>query len=134
MEQTASKSGARTPLKGLISAVLFVMAYLAARIVLKQDGMAESTRIVAALLPVAPFAWMLWEIIKGVRSMDELEQRIQLEALAVAYPLVLILMMTLGLLEIAIALPPEDLSYRHVWAMLPVLYFIGLAIARKRYS
>jgi len=95
--------------------------------------MAESLRVLAALLPVAPFAWMLWEIIKGVRSMDELEQRIQLEALVVAYPSTLILLMTLGLLEIAIKLPPEDLSYRHVWAMLPVFYFLGLAIAKRRY-
>ena len=91
-------------------------------------------RVWAALLPVPAFAWMLWEIIKGVRVMDELQQRIQLEALAVAYPLALILLMTLGLLEIAITLPPEDLSYRHVWAALPLFYFIGLAIARKRYT
>jgi hypothetical protein len=65
--------------------------------------------------------------------MDELEQRIQLEALALAFPLTLILLMTLGLLEIAIELPAEDLSYRHVWAMLPALYFLGLTLARKRY-
>ena len=134
MEQATTKSGARNTYKGIISTVLFVLAHLIARIVLKQEETAESMRVLAALLPVAPFVWMLWEITKGVRGMDELEQRIQLEALAVAYPLTLILLMTLGLLEIAIKLPPEDLSYRHVWAMLPLFYFIGLTIAKRRYK
>jgi hypothetical protein len=112
---------------------MFVLAWFAARAFLEMEGTGEVARIAAALLPVAPFAWLLWEIVRGVRSMDELEQRIQLEALALAFPLTLILLMTLGLLEIAIELPAEDLSYRHVWAMLPALYFLGLTLARKRY-
>lgn len=110
------------------------MSYAIARIVLKQEEVGQDGRVLAALLPVLPFAWMLWEIIKGARTMDELEQRIQLEALVLAYPLALILLMTLGLLEIAVTLPSQDLGYRHVWAMLPLLYFIGLSIARKRYA
>jgi hypothetical protein len=127
-------SGSPKSYGGLISVVLFLLTYFVARIVLKQEETAESLRVLAALLPIAPFVWMLWEFIKGVRDMDELEQRIQLEALAIAFPLTLILLMTLGLLEIAIKLPPEDLSYRHVWAMLPTFYFGGLIIARKRYT
>ena len=31
-------------------------------------------------------------------------------------------------------LPPQDLSYRHVWAIVPIFYFLGIVIARKRYS
>jgi hypothetical protein len=91
-------------------------------------------RVLAALLPVPPFVWMLWKFVRRVRAMDELEWRIQLEALALAFPLTLILLMILGLLEMAIPLPPEDLGFRHVWLMLPVLYFIGLALARRRYA
>lgn len=134
MKNTVTKPGVRRSHNGLISAIVFVLAYLIARILLKQPGLAEPVRVLAALLPVVPFAWMLWEIIKGVRKMDELEQRIQLEALVVAYPLVMILLMTLGLLEIAINLSPEDLSYRHVWAMLPLFYYIGLYLSRRRYQ
>jgi hypothetical protein len=117
-----------------IPAFLFVLAWFIARGVLELDDLSPSLRIVAALLPVPPFALMLWGIIKGVRHMDELEQRIHLEALAVAFPLALVLLMTLGLLELAIPLPREDLSYRHVWAFLPLFYFGGLALARKRYK
>lgn len=133
MEQTADSSKGRTSRKGLISGILFVLAYFTARGVLEQEEIAGPVRILAALLPVIPFVWMLWEIIKDVRSLDELEQRIQLEALAVAFPLTLILLMLLGLLELATRLPPQDFSYRHVWTMLPIFYLLGLVLARRRY-
>lgn len=134
MEQSTTRTGVRKqPFTLAAAAVLFVAAYFTARLVLQQEGAAASLRITTALLPVLPFAWMLWIIVRTVRGLDELEQRIQLEALAVAFPLTLILLMTLGLLELAVTLPPEDLSYRHVWAMLPVMYVLGLALARRRY-
>lgn len=76
----------------------------------------------------------LLTIIRGARELDELEKRIQLEALAFAFVLALLLIMTLGLMELAITLNRDDWSYRHVWAMLPMLYFGGVVIARKRYS
>jgi hypothetical protein len=72
--------------------------------------------------------------IRGAREMDELERRIQLEALAIAFILALLLIMTLGLMELAITLNRDDWSYRHVWAMLPMFYFGGVVWARKRYS
>lgn len=126
--QPLTKTGRR-----LIPAFAFVSTWFIARGVLELDDISPALRIVAALLPVPPFSYMLWWIIKGVRQMDELEQRIHLEALAVAFPLAMVLLMTLGLLELAISLPPEDLSYRHVWVFLPLFYFGGLALARRRY-
>ncbi len=71
---------------------------------------------------------------KGVSQMDELERRIELEALAVAFPLAVIFLMTLGLLDVAIALNPDDWSPRHVWAMMPLLYYISLWRAKWRYQ
>lgn len=129
--ETAERGGSWT---GAVAAgVTFVLTVLVARVAL---GMVEQPwlRVLAALLPVLPFCWLLIVIVRGVRNADELERRIQLEALAVAFPLTLVFLLTLGMLELAIHLPPEDFSYRHVWAMLPILYFIGLALARKRYS
>ena len=52
-----------------------------------------------------------------------------LEALAIAYPLAILMLVTLGFLQLAIDLSPEDWSYRHIWAFLPALYFLGLTIA-----
>jgi hypothetical protein len=91
-------------------------------------------RVAAALAPVPLAAMALAMTIRGAREMDELERRIQLEALAIAFILALLLIMTLGLMELAITLNRDDWSYRHVWAMLPMFYFGGVVWARKRYS
>lgn len=115
-------------------AVGFVASYFVARGLLESQGLPSGVRVAAALLPVPVFALMLWRIVRGVRAMDELQRRIQLEALAVAFPLVLIILLTLGLLEMAIPLNRDDWSYRHVWAMVPVLYFAGLAWSARRYQ
>jgi hypothetical protein len=43
-------------------------------------------------------------------------------------------LMTLGLLQLAVELPVEDWSYRHVWIYLPLFYFAGLGLAWRRYK
>jgi hypothetical protein len=134
MQASTKGPSPRVSKRGIVSSVAFVAAYFAARGILEQVGVSDGVRIAAAFVPAFPFGWMLWEIVREISVLDELEQRVQLEALAIAFPLTLILLMTLGLLEIAVALPPEDLGYRHVWAMLPVLYYGGLVIAKKRYQ
>jgi hypothetical protein len=45
----------------------------------------------------------------------------------------MLLLMALTLLERAVALSPQDWSYRHAWFFLPLFYFVGLGIARRRY-
>lgn len=119
---------------GWIPAVAFVLSYFVARAGLQLLDTSTVLRVGLALLPTIPFVFLLWKISRGIRALDELERRIQLEALALAFPLTLILLLVLGLLELAVKLPPEDLSYRHVWAMLPVFYFLGLTLARRRYQ
>lgn len=114
-------------------AVLFLVAFAVARGLL-ETVTTPGLRVAAALLPIPPFALWLMLMIRGARELDELQRRIQLEALAFAFPLTLILLLTLGLLEIAIELNPDDWSFRHVWAMLPLFYFMGLALAKRRYE
>jgi len=117
----------------LASAVVWALAYFAARLVL-EGGPAETwLRVGVAIFPVPFFVLFLLAFIRHVRGMDELERKVHLEALAVAFPLATILLMTLGLLQRAIELPFQDWSYAHVWAYLPLFYFVGLAIASRRY-
>jgi hypothetical protein len=126
---TQSRSSER---RILLAGLLWVAVYFAARIVLK-EGFAPGLRIGAALAPVAPFAWWLRILVRGVGRLDELQRRVHLEALVVAFPLTFLLLLTLGLLELATPLSPDDWSYRHVWAYLPLFYLAGLALAWRRY-
>ena len=110
------------------------LAWIGARAVLESSSVPFWARVAAALAPAPIAGAALLAILRGARELDELEQRIQLEALAFAFVMALLLIMTLGLLELAVTLNRDDWSYRHVWAMLPLLYFAGLALARKRYA
>ncbi len=118
---------------GLLLTTTWVLGFFAARFVLGLPGLSPGLRVAVAIVPVVPFAGFLGYVVRSLSRLDELERRVHLEALAVAFPLTLLLLMTLGLLQIAIALPADDLSYRHVWPIPAFFYFVGLALARRRY-
>jgi hypothetical protein len=118
----------------LVTGGAWALSFLGARLGLELTEFGSALAVLVALLPVPFFAAFLWFLIAGVRRSDELERRIQLEALAVAFPLTMLLLMLLGLMELATELNPDDLSYRHVWAFLPVMYLGGVALARRRYQ
>lgn len=114
--------------------LLWLALYFGARMILKQDGLGAGIRVGIALLPVPVFAAFLWHAIRSIRSADEFERRIHLEALAVAFPLTLLLLTTLALMQRAVELSAEDWSYAHVWIFLPIFYLGGLTLARRRYG
>jgi hypothetical protein len=118
----------------IFTALTWILVYLLTRWLLDNDQLPDGLRIVVALAPMVPFAFFLGFMLAGIRSMDELHRRIQLEALAIAFPLAILFFMMLGLLELAIPLSSEDWSYRHTWSYLPLFYFIGLSIASRRYQ
>ena len=120
----------------LIWAIVWVITYFGARGLLEQMGspQADWNRLAVALVPLVPFVAFLWKFIAFIRDADELERRIQLEALAIAFPMAMVLLMVLALVQLAMPLNPDDWSYRHVWYFLPIFWFGGQAIARRRYQ
>lgn len=133
MERTPSPKKRTVP-AALVSGILFFALYFTARAFLESDNLTSTTRVLIALMPIPVFIVFLWSFIKGLRNADELHRRVHLEALAVAFPLTALLLMTLGLLQRAINLPFEDWSYLHVWQFLPIFYIAGLALAWRRYK
>ena len=117
----------------LATGLAALVAYFAACLALESPTV--PMRLPVALLPVPLFILFLLSFIGLVREMDELERRIPLEALAFAYPAVLVLLMTLGLLQLAgIALSHADWSFRHVWQIGVLFYVMGIALAFRRYT
>ena len=119
---------------GAVSAALWISTYFLARGFLENTELSTGLRLFIALVPIIPFAVFLMAMLVGIREMDELHRRVHLEALAIAFPLTMLLIMLLGLIELVLPLSPDDWSYRHVWQFLPVFYFIGLAFTWKRYQ
>jgi hypothetical protein len=114
--------------------VAWLLAYFGARAALESSTLAAWLRIVVALAPIPIAALALVTIVRGARALDEMQRRIQLEALATAFLLTVLFLMTLGLLQRAVTLEFEDWSYAHVWALLPTLYVLGLIFAKRRYE
>ena len=115
--------------------ILWLVLYFAVRFFLEANpGLSSATRLAVAFVPTPVFAVFLWKFIESVRTADELERRIQLEALAIAFPLGLLLLTTLGLAQRAVNLSFQDWSYNHVWPLFVFFYFGGIVIARKRYA
>lgn len=66
--------------------------------------------------------------------MDEVQIKIQMEAVVLAFALGLLLVMTLGLIDLFIVLNPEDWSYRFLVPIFIAFYFLGLFIAKRKYN
>lgn len=117
----------------VLAALLFAALYIAAAWVAEVDSIPRGVRVAVSLTAVPAFGFFLAEWIRAIRRLDELERRVQLEALAIAFPLSLMLLMGLGLIQRVMQLNPLDWSYRHVWPFLVAFYFFGLLLARRRY-
>lgn len=88
-------------------------------------------RIIAALMPVIPVLYGLSAFIKYLRSMDELQRKINFEAFGFSIAVTGVLTFSLGFLEVA-GFPTLNLLW--VFPMLIAFWGIGLQIAKRRYE
>lgn len=90
----------------------------------------QAALIALALLPMIGSALVVWAIVRGIRRLDELQRRIQFEALSFAFAGTAFLTFGWGFLENAGQ--PKFPTFA-IWPLMGVLWVIGLAIARRRY-
>ena len=137
IQQSRKAYGSRLLFRGLFWMVLYVVSmWLLTGRPAETGAPIESgfVRVAIALLPLPFFGWWLWTWMKGVLHLDELQRRIELEALAFAFPTSLLFLATMGLLDVAVPMTQTDFSLRHLWLMMPMLYYIGLWLAQRRYA
>jgi hypothetical protein len=89
-------------------------------------------RVPVALLPMIAGFGLIAGVLRRWRTMDELEQRIQSEALAFSVGLTAMLTFSYGFLELHAGAP--QLSYFWVWPILAAGWVIGRFIVRRRYQ
>lgn len=117
----------------VIPIAIWVGSYLIALALQKYLVLSPALQIAVALIPVAPFVFFVQRFIAHLRNLDELHRRVHFEALAFAFPVAMLVLMTLGLLERSHVVWSEKVSYRHVWYYLPLFYLIGLTVSWRRY-
>jgi hypothetical protein len=89
-----------------------------------------AARIALALTPMLGAAAAGWAVMRGIWRMDELQRRIQLDAIAMAFLATALITFGWGFAEEAGA---PRLSAFLVWPVMAVAWMIGLVIARNRY-
>ena len=117
----------------IVAGIVWVVTYCTALLFLKNPETPAAVKVAMVILPAIPFAFFLFRFIGHVRGLDELHRRVHLEALALAFPIAMLFLMTLGLIERAGALPVKNFSYREVWYYLPIFYLVAVAISWRRY-
>lgn len=113
---------------------LWGVSFIGARLLLEQPDLAPAARIVLAFGPSIPFALFLWSAIRAARALDEMQRRVQIEALAFAFGLTAFLVATLALLQPAGLATVADFSFVHILPMMFVFYLGGRVLASRRYG
>ena len=135
IEQSRKIYGSRLLFRGVLWMLLYVLSLWLLTDRTTFGGIdSRPVRVIVALLPTPFFVWWLLGWMKGLLHMDELQRRIELEALAFAFPSALVFLAALGILDTAVPLKTADFSLRHAWLMMPMLYYTGLWRAQQRYS
>ena len=93
-------------------------------------GPAVPWKYIIAVLPVFPMFLVPVFVVERLRKIDELQRRIQLEALGFAFAATALSTLTYGFLENA-GLP--GLNWMWVWPLMAAFWIIGLFAARWRY-
>ena len=118
----------------LLTGILWAVVYIASLIIIKKMEPSRTLGIILSFMPTITFVLFIYHYIKGVGSMDEVERRIQLEATVWAFSLGLLLLMTLGLLDLTVTLKKEDWGYTHLIPYFFAFYFFGIFISKRKYN
>jgi len=116
----------------LATAALLMAVYVVFVLVVDR-GEHVALRVALGMLAVAAFGLFIAAEVRMLGELDEMHRRIQLEALAIAYPAAILLVFTLGVLERAGIVVWGFQRLRDVWPLVALPYMLGLAIAMRRY-
>ena len=110
----------------------YMVVLVASLIALKQFQDADFVvRAAITLSPVIPAAFMCWAVVRQLRRLDEMQLRIQFEALGFAFAASALLTFSYGFME---NIGAPHLPWLWVWPVMGMMWIVGLMIAKKRYQ
>ena len=116
--------------KEFFAALLAYMVALKLSVTLLAHVESQILRPILALLPMVPGFAMCWIVLRQLRRVDELQRRIQLEAMGFAFAGTALVTFSYGFLEIA---GYERLSMFLIWPLMAILWIAGTIIGNRRY-
>lgn len=118
----------------IIFALIHGATYLPATWLLKHQVFSKPVSVIIAIVPIITFAIFIFKLIKAFSVMDEVKQRMQLEAVVIGFSLTAMLMMLLFLLHLCDISNPAWFGYGHLVGYCWAFYFIGWFITKRKYG
>lgn len=109
--------------------VLYAVLLVAAQFALRGAGDAW-WRFPVAVAPVLPVVMVVMAVVGRLRTLDEMQQRIQLEALGFAFAAAAVLTFTYGFLQ-TVGFP--EINWMWVLPVMSALWGAGLLVTGRRY-
>jgi len=108
-----------------------VLAFIS-NLIVRASALPWGARFAIALLPVPALVGLMVAVRRIGPRLDELERRIQLEAIATAFAVAAIAFIAYGQFQAAAMLGPEDWIFP--WLAIYFGYIFGVLSARRRYQ
>ncbi|WP_026632458.1 hypothetical protein [Dyadobacter alkalitolerans] len=118
----------------IIFALIYGATYLPATWLLKHQVFSKPVSVIIAIVPIITFAIFIFKLIKAFSVMDEVKQRVQLEAVVIGFSLTAMLMMLLFLLRLCDISNPAWFGYGHLVGYCWAFYFIAMFITKRKYG
>ena len=110
--------------------VYMVLLFISITVTRQQPNLSRVPQTAIMLLPMLGAGLAVWAIVRGHRRLDELQRRVQFEALSFAFAGTAFLTFGWGFLEL-VGYP--RLPAFGIWPLMGALWVAGLAVARRRY-
>lgn len=111
--------------------VAYVVVMVASITLLVTVDAGPILRSLISLLPIIPGLTICWVVVRQLRRVDELQRKIQFEAMGLAFAATAITSFSYGFLE-NVGFP--KLSMFAVWPLMAGFWIIGHIISTRRYA
>lgn len=90
----------------------------------------HTARILIALAPMLPAAFICGVVVRSIRHLDEMQRKLQFEALALAFAGTALITFGYGFLE-GVGFP--RISMFAVWPLMGTIWFVSVMVGRLRF-
>lgn len=123
----------KTKSRNVIWALVFAISFPISVLYLSKYHVQTPLALLIIAVNVILFVVFTAKELQSIKSLDEVQIRIQLEAVSIAFILSLLVIMTFGMLGLVKALKFEKIDSLYIFAMLFLFYILGLIISTRKY-
>lgn len=123
----------KTSLFSVLWALIFSISFASSVYYLSKNAVSVRIALILIGFNAVLFGTYTVKFIQSIKLLDEVQIRIQLEAVSIAFTLSLLFVMILGMAELVKDLGLNSLSYLYFFPLLFLFYIIGLFISKRKY-